>query len=541
MGAQLFSYVAGSSTKTTLTKDSAGASNHANPIILNARGEPGDGAGASQAMWQAEGSTVKLVLAPSGDTDPPVAAISTWDNLSGINDSAASSAQDEWVSGNTPTFVSTTSFTLVGDQTSDFHVGRRLKTTNSGGTLYSTITAVAFTSLTTVTVENDSTALDSGLSAVSYGVISGENTSDPAGNKWGEHTFNNAVHYTKGADIASASALTLGTDGNYFDVTGTTGITSIGTWGIGSVVKLHFDGALLLTHGATDLILPNNGENITTAAGDEAEFVEYQSGDWICTSYSPANGKQLNTVIPSSMNGLIMSNDTDTAHDINVIAGSAASSGDTLQMILASEMTKQIDVTWVAGDDAGGLSSSLTAPANNTWYHVFLIRVGTAIDVIFDTSLVCANGVADHSVTEYRRIGSVLTDGSANILQFIMYEDGGGSTETIWTTPIEDVDVTDQSTTAVARTLSVPTGINPTAAFNVYFTDADSSPTLLYIRNPDTTDQAPSITASPSVTMDSGGDNIILRTNTSAQVETRANDAGGELQIVTLSYKDARR
>jgi len=43
----------------------------------------------------------------------------------------------------------------------------------------------------------------------------------------------------KGADIASATALTLGTDGNAFDVTGTTTITSIGTQGIGSHVNIH--------------------------------------------------------------------------------------------------------------------------------------------------------------------------------------------------------------------------------------------------------------------------------------------------------------
>ncbi len=84
---------------------------------------------------------------------------------------------------------------------------------------------------------------------------------------------------SKGADVASANALTLGTDGNYFDITGTTAITSIGTLGIGTVVKLHFDAALTLTHHATDLILPG-GANIATVAGDEAEFVEYATGNW---------------------------------------------------------------------------------------------------------------------------------------------------------------------------------------------------------------------------------------------------------------------
>jgi hypothetical protein len=52
---------------------------------------------------------------------------------------------------------------------------------------------------------------------------------------------------------------------------------------------LHFDGALILTHHATDLVLPG-AANITTAAGDEAEFVEYATGDYRCTSYTKADG-----------------------------------------------------------------------------------------------------------------------------------------------------------------------------------------------------------------------------------------------------------
>lgn len=96
----------------------------------------------------------------------------------------------------------------------------------------------------------------------------------------------------KGVDVASVNALTLGDDGNYFDITGTTAITSITTKGIGTSVKLHFDAALTLTHHATDLILPT-GANITTAAGDEAEFIEYASGDWRCINYERADGRSL--------------------------------------------------------------------------------------------------------------------------------------------------------------------------------------------------------------------------------------------------------
>lgn len=105
----------------------------------------------------------------------------------------------------------------------------------------------------------------------------------------GANTFTGVQRWAKGADVASAGALTLGTDGNYFDITGTTSITSIATAGVGTRARLHFDAALTLTHHATDLILPG-GANITTAAGDEAEFIEYATGDWRCVSYTRANG-----------------------------------------------------------------------------------------------------------------------------------------------------------------------------------------------------------------------------------------------------------
>lgn len=124
---------------------------------------------------------------------------------------------------------------------------------------------------------------------------------------WRCSSINSGIkRFSKGADVASASALTLGTDGNYFDITGTTAITSIGTLGVGTWVKLHFDEALTLTHHATDLILPG-GANITTAAGDEAEFVEYASGDWRCTNYVPA------AFVPSIVAQATAEAGTDTA------------------------------------------------------------------------------------------------------------------------------------------------------------------------------------------------------------------------------------
>lgn len=88
---------------------------------------------------------------------------------------------------------------------------------------------------------------------------------------------------TKGADVASATELLVLTDGNTFDVTGTTTIATIehtaNAWAVGSRIELQFDAALTLTHHATDLIL-FGGADITVAAGDTATFQKIATGDW---------------------------------------------------------------------------------------------------------------------------------------------------------------------------------------------------------------------------------------------------------------------
>lgn len=101
-------------------------------------------------------------------------------------------------------------------------------------------------------------------------------------------TQRNLIRWVKGSDIASATALPPGADGNAFDITGTITITSISTVGIGTLILLHFDAILTLTHHATNLILPG-GNNITTVAGDEGIFYEYDTGKWRCVSYLPPN------------------------------------------------------------------------------------------------------------------------------------------------------------------------------------------------------------------------------------------------------------
>ena len=93
----------------------------------------------------------------------------------------------------------------------------------------------------------------------------------------------------KGGDLTSANPLVIDTDGNYFDVTGTTDFASM-TVAANKQFTLQFDGALTMTHHATNLDLPSEA-NITTAAGDVATFQSTGSNTVQCLIYTKANGE----------------------------------------------------------------------------------------------------------------------------------------------------------------------------------------------------------------------------------------------------------
>lgn len=165
---RIYTYLAGSTTPTATYTDNTGGTQQANPIILNSLGLP------ASPIWLGGGITYKFVIKDSADV-----TLRTVDNISGINDTTAT--QTEWVSsGFVPTFISTVSFSVPGDQTGTLQIGRRLRTQNAAGLIYSRITNSVFAAtITTVTVVNDSGVLDSGLSVVSYGLLASTNNSIP--------------------------------------------------------------------------------------------------------------------------------------------------------------------------------------------------------------------------------------------------------------------------------------------------------------------------------------------------------------------------
>lgn len=126
------------------------------------------------------------------------------------------------------------------------------------------------------------------------------------------------------------------------------------------------------------------------------------------------------------IDGFILSNGTDTDHDIDLTGGSAAlTDGSGLKMFSdGAPPTKQIDANWAEGNNAGGFPSGLTLSAD-TEYNFFLIgKDDGTIDAGFDTDDAATNLLSDATgYTWYRRILSVFTDGSSNILSFTQKDD----------------------------------------------------------------------------------------------------------------------
>lgn len=171
VGWKINSYIAGSTTPQKTYTSASGDVEQPNPIVLDALGFSALG-----PIWLASGVLYKLVLTDENDV-----VKKTFDNIAGTNDSVATTSQ--WIaSGVPPTYISGTSFSVPGDQTSEFHIGRREQFSTGAGTLYGTIINTVYngTTLTTVTVLMDSGALDNGLTAVNHSILRADNIGVPA-------------------------------------------------------------------------------------------------------------------------------------------------------------------------------------------------------------------------------------------------------------------------------------------------------------------------------------------------------------------------
>lgn len=273
-GGFLYFYVAGSSTLQNTYTTSSGLTANDNPITLNSRGE------CANQIWFTEDTTYKAVLKTS-------AGVEIWssDNLSGINDTSVS--QDEWVGGTTPTYISATSFSVTGDQSSTYHKGRRIKSTNTAGTIYSTVTAVAYSTVTTVTVANDSGSLDSGMSAVSYSLVSAANP-----------TVSPEMVFRKASAVAAAASTNIwNSAGDYLHITGSAAIAGFGTAPYtGARREIIYDSTPTVVPNGTAIVFPGTAGTFTAAVNDRMVIRADSTTKMVVMSLMRANGRAVSTV-----------------------------------------------------------------------------------------------------------------------------------------------------------------------------------------------------------------------------------------------------
>lgn len=390
----------------------------------------------------------------------------------------------------------------------------------------------------------------------------------------------------KGVAIASASTLTLGTDGDFFHVTGTVTTTAIS--GSQNAVTLVADAAWPLTYSGNLLLL--GGVNRTLEIGSVITLINESAGVWRevgqSTTHNPLYDTKGDLLVATAAdtpaklvvgtNGAILMarsaattglayvypfdkyitrlgwiNDvTDPTNDIDINPGGCMDATGVYWMQITSSLVKQSDVIWAVGGTpatpAGALDTG--AVGNNDYYIWLIARSDTGVvDALYSLSSTAPTMPANY---DFKRLVGWFKRVGGTIVAFTTYETEGGGIELLWTVPTLDVNLANTLTTA-RRTdaMKVPLNVSTTAIINVNLTDAAAAYYYAWIGCPDQADAAPSLTAAPlanyfgdSINSDFGAQMMRIRTSAAGLVAARASVATIDLYaVVTLGFIWARR
>lgn len=198
------------------------------------------------------------------------------------------------------------------------------------------------------------------------------------------NTFLAAQNFAKGANVASAATTDIwATDGNLIHVTGTTGITSLGTAAqAGASRTVMFDGVVTLTHNASTLVLPG-GSDYTTSANEVIEFIADTTTKIVMKSKSSLGATDTNIAFSVHRNGSTQS--------------------------IGSGSDTQIQFTTETYDIGSCFASYKFTPTVEDIYHISLNGVFNPIfaDSNFKTMIIRKNGTG---------VAIVITKESASVI-----------------------------------------------------------------------------------------------------------------------------
>ncbi|PCK80986.1 hypothetical protein [Rhizobium sophoriradicis] len=268
-------------------------------------------------------------------------------------------------------------------------------------------------------------------------------------------TDDNAVHrFTADATLTLTAAATLGANWQYVVIAD------------GGTVTIDPNGAETID-GAATLVVPNGCSAYLICSGS-AFFT-----DKVLTRLL---AKAESTAVGSFIDGLLLSNNAGSPNThVDFAAGSARSGSSFVSS--ASSMTKRLNGTWAVGTGNGGLDTGSIAAS--TSYFAYAIRKDSdlSFDVVLSTSATIG-GVNATLLTGYtivKCIGVVLTDGSSNIRQFIMYPRDFYQ----WATPIREATNVPISTASALMAITVPNGVKAEARLRLMFSSSATTNSAL--------------------------------------------------------------
>ena len=245
-----------------------------------------------------------------------------------------------------------------------------------------------------------------------------------------------------------------------------------------------------------------------------------------------ANNQAAASLLRGWLAGLTLSNDGINPNTVIDTTAGVANADDATTLMTLPAFTKNANGAWAVGTGNGCLATGSSLAAS-TWYHLFVIaRTDTgAVDELCSTSATAPTLPTNY--TKKRRIGSFKTDGAAHILAFVQNGD-----EFLWKTSTPDVNSVAIGTTALAPTLTVPTGVQVNALFRA--TQTNPGAVGLLFTSPDENDQTGGLPnndlTSPNGVYASARFNV--RTNTNAQIRARSVSPGSTYWISTYGWID---
>lgn len=156
-------------------------------------------------------------------------------------------------------------------------------------------------------------------------------------------------------------------------------------------------------NGLSEILLRNKGD---------ALIIKPQGSQWY--AFSLPQTQDFVPLPQGHLAGLALSvNAVDSAHDVDIAAGSGRDADNSTNMILNSALTKRIDAAWAVGTGNGGLDTGSVA-AESTYYIWLIKRADTnVVDVLFSLSSTAPTMPASYD--KKRQIGMVSYDGSSAI------------------------------------------------------------------------------------------------------------------------------